>query len=90
MRAALLVALLTLPSLARAADDAPVAAVLVPADQRIAEGKAMAQCHAELGDLKRGNVVLSTPAFIATLGGAVVLAIAGGIAIGVAASSKKP
>ena len=90
MRTALLVALLTLPSLARAADDAPVDVVLVPAAQRIAEGKAMAACQGELGDLKKGNVVLSTPAFIATVGGAVVLAIAGGIAIGVATSGKKP
>lgn len=90
MRTALLVALLTLPSLARAADDAPVAVVLVPVPQRIAEGKAMAACQAETADLKKGNVILPTPAFIATLGGAVLLAIGGGIAIGVAASGKKP
>ena len=47
-------------------------------------------CQGELGDLKKGNVVMSTPAFIATVGGAVVLAIGAGIAIGVAASGKKP
>lgn len=90
MRAALLVALLTLPSLARAADDAPVAFVSVPVPQRIAEGKAMAACQGELTDLKHGNVIMPTPAFIATVGGAVLLAIAGGVAIGVAASGKKP
>lgn len=89
MRAALLIALLLAPA-SRAADDAPVDVVLVPAAQRIAEGKAMAACQGELGDLKKGNVVLSTPAFIATLGGAVALAIGAGIAIGVAASGKKP
>lgn len=93
MRAALLVALLTLPSLARAADDAPVVpsgVTLVPDAQRLNEGKAMAACQAELADLKRGNVIMPTPAFIATIGGAVVLAIAGGVAIGVAASKPKP
>jgi hypothetical protein len=90
MRTALLVALLTLPSLACAADDAPVAFVSVPVPQRIAEGKAMAACQAEAADLKKGNVIMPTPAFVATVGGAVLLAIGGGIAIGVAASKPKP
>lgn len=90
MKSLLLVALLTLPSLARAADDAPVAFVSVPVPQRIAEGKAMAACQAESADLKKGNVIMSAPAFIATLGGAVLLAIGAGIAIGVAASKPKP
>jgi len=76
--------------LARAADDAPLEPVLVPQAQRIAEGKAMAACLATNESLTKGNVIMSTPAFIATVSGAVVLAIAGGIAIGVAASAKKP
>ena len=89
VRALALVVLLC-AHLARAADDAPLEPVLVPQAQRIAEGKAMAACLAREESLTKGNVILSTPAFIATVSGAVVLAIAGGIAIGVAASKPKP
>ncbi len=87
MRALALVILLC-AHLASAADDAPLEPVLVPQAQRIAEGKAMAACLATNDALTKGNVIMTTPAFIATVGGAVVLAIAGGIAIGVAAASK--
>lgn len=94
MKTLSLVALLTLPSLARAADDAPVEVVLVPGftcvpdAQRINEGKATASCLATNESLKKGNVIMSVPAFIATTAGLVVLAIGAGVAIGVAASEK--
>lgn len=98
MKALALVALLTLPSLARAADDAPVDVSLVPdverecvpKPQRLNEGKAMASCLATNESLTKGNVILPTGVFIGTIGGAVLLAIGAGIAIGVAASGKKP
>ena len=91
-RAMLLVLLFA--HLAHAADDAPVVTPLVPGfvcvpeSRRVLEGKAMASCEARNDSLTHGNVIVSTPIAIATLGGAVVLAIAAGIAIGVAV--KKP
>ena len=90
MRALSLVALLVLPSLARAADDAPVAVVLVPAEQRVKEGKAMAACQAELGDLKKGNVTLSVPVAIAIVAGVLVAGAAAGTAVTLAATKPKP
>ncbi len=95
MRALALVVLLC-AHFARAADDAPLEPVLVPGftcvpnNQRLNEGKAVASCEAKNDALTKGTVIMTTPAFVATVGGAVALAIAGGIAIGVAASKPKP
>jgi hypothetical protein len=88
MRALVLIALLLAP-LARAADDAPVAVVLVPAEQRVREGKAMAACQGELADLKRGNVTLSVPVAIAIVAGVLVAGAAAGAAVAVAAGPKR-
>ena len=93
MRNAMLLVLLC-AHLAHAADDAPVAVpmvpgfVCVPESRRVLEGRAMASCEARNDSLTHGNVIVSTPVAVATLGGAVVLAIAAGIAIGVAAGKK--
>lgn len=53
-------------------------------------GKIHAREHGENLDLKKSNVILPTAVFWGGLTGAVVLAVAGGIAIGVAASKSKP
>ena len=84
MRALALVALLC-AHLARAADDAPLEPVLVPQAQRIAEGKAMAACLAERAALTKGNVILSTPAFIAIVVGVAAASVA--VTVGVAAAT---
>ena len=87
MRALALVVLLVAP-LARAAEDAPLEPVLVPQAQRIAEGKAMAACLATNEALTKGNVIVSTPAFIAIVVGVAAASVA--VTVGVVKATEKP
>lgn len=95
MKHLILIALLLVPSFARAADDAPLAVPLVPGfecvpeKQRLYEGKAMASCQGELGDLKKGNVIIPTAGFVAGAAGLVVLSVVLTVVL-VKATEKKP
>jgi hypothetical protein len=90
----MLIALLLAP-LARAADDAPLAVPLVPGftcvpdAQRVNEGKAMASCQGELGDLKKGNVIIPTAGFVAGAAGLVVISVVLTVVL-VKATEKQP
>ena len=87
MRALALVVLLC-ARLARAAEDAPLEPVLVPQAQRVLEGKAMSACLAERDTLKSGNVVVSTPAFVAILVGVAAASVA--VTVAAMSAAKKP
>lgn len=80
---------------AYAADDAPLAVPLtpgftcVPDAQRVNEGKAMASCQGELGDLKKGNVIIPTAGFVAGAAGLVVISVVLTVVL-VKVTEKKP
>lgn len=90
-----LIALLLVPSLAHAADDAPVVVPLtpgftcVPDAQRVNEGKAMASCTAENLNLKKGNVIVPTAGFVAGAAGLVVISVVLTVVL-VKTTEKKP
>lgn len=94
MKHLMLISLLLAP-LARAADDAPLAVPLVPGfecvpeKQRLYEGKAMTRCQNELGDLKKGNVIIPTAGFVAGAAGLVVISVVLTVVL-VKTTEKKP
>lgn len=95
MKHLILIALLLVPSFARAADDAPLAVPLtpgftcVPEKQRLYEGKAMTRCQNELGDLKKGNVIIPTTGFVLGTAGLVVVTVVLTVVL-VKVTEKKP
>ena len=92
MKAVLLSALLVLPSLARAADDAPtvlhagdaapVSGVLLPDALAVRDGKELASCRAELPALRKSVAdAPSVPVVVALVVAGVVLGGAAGAGV---------
>lgn len=72
----------------KAGEPAPYAGQLLDDQELVRRARVGARDAAELADLKRGNVTISTPVFIAIVAGAILAG--GAVTFGIVKAAEKP